>query len=108
MGITAIGEQDVCELYSSETLGLPGDHIERLAVSAEYPVYEIDQKQADGRYLELVVRSSAFLRLLDGLSHGGSTKTRIPSNEFDKQTIPLHPLQCKGPSFLSEIEPKER
>lgn len=64
----------------------------RLAVSAEYPVYEIDHGRADGRYLELVLRSSAFLRMLDGIAHGGSTKTRVPPREFERQTIPLLPL----------------
>lgn len=66
--------------------------IKHLAVSAEYPVYHVDDKKADGRYLELVMHSQAFLRLLDGFSHGGSTKTRIPPEIFEKLTIPIPPL----------------
>lgn len=66
--------------------------IDRLAVSAEYPVYSIDETQVEGAYLELVVRTKFFLRLLEGISHGGSTKTRIPPEEFEKQAIPLPSL----------------
>lgn len=46
----------------------------------------------EGAYLELVVRTKFFLRLLEGISHGGSTKTRIPPEEFEKQAIPLPSL----------------
>lgn len=63
-----------------------------LAVSAEYPVFEINQGVANPQYLALVLRSSAFMHLLEGLSHGGSTKTRIPPEEFERQAVPLPPL----------------
>ncbi|MCY2951311.1 MAG: hypothetical protein NTU53_04950 [Planctomycetota bacterium] len=68
------------------------DPVRKLAVSAEYPVYEIIKSVADADYLALVVRSAPFMRLLEGLSHGGSTKTRIPPEEFERQRIPLPPL----------------
>lgn len=74
------------------SLALVPDELGELAVSAEYPVYEINADVADPGYLALVFRSTPFLRLLDGLSHGGSTKTRIPPEEFERQLIPLPPL----------------
>ena len=66
--------------------------IEWVAVSSEYPVYEIDPKEADPKYLELVLRSSVFKHFLDGLSHGGSTKTRIHPEQFEELAIPIPPL----------------
>ncbi len=63
--------------------------IKQLAVSTEYPVFSVNKEKVDGRYLELVIRSSRFLNLLDGLSHGGSSKTRIPPEEFVRLTIPV-------------------
>ena len=66
--------------------------IGRIAVSGEYPVYAVNLDKADGRYIELVLRTNAFQHLLAGVSHGGSTKTRIPPEEFEKQLIPLPPL----------------
>jgi restriction endonuclease S subunit len=74
------------------SLAIVGPDIGRLAVSAEYPVYEIDENKADSAFLAIVFRSKPFLRLLEGLSHGGSTKTRIPPEEFERQRIPLPPL----------------
>ena len=66
--------------------------IPRLAVSAEYPVYRIKSAVADGAYLVLVLRSRAFQSFLEGLSHGGSTKTRLHPTEFERLTVPLPPL----------------
>jgi restriction endonuclease S subunit len=71
------------------------DSVEALAVSPEYPVYEVDQRTAVSGYFELVIRSRPFLRLLDGLSHGGSTKTRIPPQQFEQLVIPLPPLETQ-------------
>lgn len=66
--------------------------IDWVAVSSEYPVYEIDPNVADPKYLELVLRSSVFKHYLDGLSHGGSTKTRIHPDQFEDLAIPIPPL----------------
>jgi type I restriction enzyme S subunit len=70
---------------------VPNEH-ERLAVSAEYPVYNVDKERIDPTFLMLVLKSKSFLSIFEGLSHGGSTKTRIPPIEFERQKIPLPPL----------------
>ena len=64
----------------------------RIAVSAEYPVYRILESKAVPEYLALLLKSHTFLSLFEGLSHGGSSKTRIPPDEFERQIIPLPPL----------------
>jgi hypothetical protein len=69
--------------------------IDWVAVSSEYPVYEINPKIAKPIYLELVLRSSAFKHYLDGLSHGGSTKTRIHPDQFEDLLIPIPPLSIQ-------------
>ena len=74
------------------SLAIVPNEVGRLAVSPEYPVYQINGKVSDAAYLALVFRSMPFMRLLEGLSHGGSTKTRIPPEEFERQRIPLPPL----------------
>jgi len=68
------------------------EHTGEVAVSSEYPVYKIAPEVADSGYLILVLGCSAFQRMLDGLSHGGSTKTRIHPNQFETLEIPLPPL----------------
>ena len=63
--------------------------ISRVAVSAEYPVYRVCEERADREYIELVLRTRAFLNFLDGLSHGSSSKTRIPPEAFEALKVPL-------------------
>ncbi len=70
---------------------VPNEHA-RLAVSAEYPVYNVDKERIDPTFLMLVLKSKSFLSIFEGLSHGGSTKTRIPPIEFERQKIPLPAL----------------
>lgn len=70
---------------------IPGS-IPWVAVSSEYPVYAVNQKIADSIYLDLVLRSTPFKHYLQGLAHGGSTKTRIHPDEFEKITVPIPPL----------------
>lgn len=76
------------------SLAIVPENITRLAVSAEYPVYYVSNK-IDSKYLELVLRSKPFLALLDGLAHGGSTKTRIPPEEFERLEIPLPSMEIQ-------------
>ncbi len=70
---------------------VPDSH-QWIAVSSEYPVYSLDKSKIDAAYLELVLRSSAFKHYLDGLSHGGSTKTRNAPTEFERLRIPIPSL----------------
>ena len=48
-----------------------------VAVSAEYPVFDIAEEKAVPAFLDLLLRSEYMKAVLDGLAHGGGTKTRI-------------------------------
>ena len=74
------------------SLALVPAELGRIAVSAEYPVYRILETKAVPEYLALLLKSRTFLSLFEGLSHGGSSKTRIPPDEFERQIVPLPPL----------------
>ena len=78
----------------------------KISVSAEYPVYSVKTELALPDYLLLVLRSDAFRNLLDGLSHGGSTKTRIHPRDFERLIIPLpdQHLQRSIVDFWHEAE----
>ncbi|MCE7974455.1 MAG: restriction endonuclease subunit S [Leptolyngbya sp. PLA1] len=67
----------------------------RLAVSQEYPVYDIDRGRIDPEFLKIALRSEAFLRLMVGLSHGGSTKTRMLPDQFESLKVPVPPLSVQ-------------
>ncbi len=66
-----------------------------VAVSPEYPVYEIDPTVANSTYLALVLRTGVIKHHLDGLSHGGSTKTRTSPEQFEKLMVPIPPLSMQ-------------
>lgn len=66
--------------------------VDWVAVSSEYPVYKVDSSIAESAYIELVLRSAVFQHYLDGLSHGGSTKTRIHPDQFEAVQVPIPPL----------------
>jgi hypothetical protein len=62
-----------------------------IAVSSEYPVYQIRLEVVTPIFLELLLRSRALKFYLDGLSHGGSTKTRIHPEQFEQLDVPIPP-----------------
>jgi type I restriction enzyme S subunit len=68
------------------------DDVAQVAVSNEYPVFSIRPEVALPEYLALVLRSSSFKQLLDGLAHGGSSKTRIAAATLENLPVPLPPL----------------
>ncbi len=77
------------------SLAIVPAHLGELAVSSEYPVYDVDEQICDSSYLELVLQSASFRGMLGASSHGGSTKTRIPPVQFESLEIPLPPLQTQ-------------
>jgi hypothetical protein len=85
---------------------VPESH-EWVAVSSEYPIYSLNRLKVVPTYLELVLRSSAFKHYLDGLSHGGSTKTRIAPEEFERLRIPLPPLTVQQ-SIVEHLQRAEK
>ena len=74
------------------SLAIVSADVGRIAVSAEYPVYRPVESKVVPEYLALLLKSSSFLRFLDGLSSGGATKTRIAPDVFESLTIALPPL----------------
>jgi type I restriction enzyme S subunit len=77
------------------SLAIVPPDVDQVGVSNEYPVYCVDTHKADGAYLSLLLRTAAFQRLLEGISHGGSTKTRIAPSEFEALRVPIPPLETQ-------------
>ena len=68
------------------------DTVSKIAVSAEYPVYDLNQNKIVPAFLDLVLRCDYFKKVLDGLAHGGGTKTRIHPEQLEAMKIPLPPI----------------
>jgi len=62
------------------------------AVSSEYPIFTFDNKKVNGEYLELLLRSKSFKKLLDTKTSGIS-KARVKVEEFLNIKIPLPPIK---------------
>ena len=77
------------------SLAIVSAEVGRIAVSAEYPVYRPVESKVVPEYLALLLKSSSFLRFLDGLSSGGATKTRIAPDVFESLAIALPPLAAQ-------------
>ena len=71
------------------------ENLEDVAVSAEYPVYKVNKEVAVPAYLLLLVRTKTFMQLLEGKSHGGSSKTRIRPETVEAAMVPLPPLHIQ-------------
>ena len=68
------------------------DSLPLVAVSAEYPVFEINAAKAAPAFIGLLLRCDYMQSVMEGLSHGGSTKTRINPAQFEALSIPVPPL----------------
>ena len=67
-------------------------NIPLVAVSAEYPVFDINTGKADPAFIDLLLRCDYMKVVMDGLSHGGSTKTRIHPEQFAELVVPVPSL----------------
>lgn len=65
------------------------DTLEHLAVSAEYPVYSVDQSTVRAEFIKLVIRTSAFKHRVGRLRSGNTTKARVRPTDFEELSIPI-------------------
>ena len=66
--------------------------LEKVVVTAEYPVHVPDKDQTDPRYLALLLRSANFLYLLKRAATGTSGRKRISPDTFGEFEVPLPDL----------------
>ena len=78
------------------SVAIIADDIPQVAVSSEYPVFSIKLEVALPYYLTLVLRSASFKQLLNGLSNGGSSKTRVTAGTLENLLVPLPPLPVQA------------
>jgi hypothetical protein len=69
------------------------DDLDHLAVSPEYPVYRADNRLIRPRFLNLLLRSAQFQKLLRSQASGNTTKKRIRPEDFELLEVPLPLLE---------------
>lgn len=82
--------------------------MQRIAVSAEYPVYAVDGSVADGDFLLLVLRSGAFQSFLEALSHGGGPRPGFTRKSLRGYLYPFPRCLCSKPLSSTGTRPSRR
>lgn len=77
------------------SIGIVPDDIGPSAWTTEYPIYKVDTSVADALYLKLVIRSSAFQSMVNGLVSGASGRKRVEPSMIETLEIPLPPLETQ-------------
>ena len=73
-------------------VGLAPDGIERICVTSEFPVYAVDEREADPVFVKLLFRTAAFKRILNSMISGASGRKRIQPSQLEKVRVPIPPL----------------
>jgi type I restriction enzyme S subunit len=73
-------------------IGIVPEDLARVAVSSEFPVYEVDSDVALPRYIKLLFRTQYFRRAINSMISGTSGRKRVQPSQIESIEIPLPPL----------------
>jgi type I restriction enzyme S subunit len=73
-------------------IGIVPDSMPRVAVSAEYPVYQVDAKLASPDYIKLIFRTRIFRNRINAMISGASGRKRVQPDVLEELEAPLPPL----------------
>lgn len=76
-------------------IGIIPNALGRVAVSSEFPVYEVNRTVADPEYITLLFRSHAFRRVINGMISGASGRKRVQPDELAATDVPLPALAAQ-------------
>lgn len=76
-------------------IGVIPESIPVCAVSAEYPVYNVNEDLATPAYIKLLFRTTRFREILNAMVSGASGRKRIQPDEIEKVAVPLPPLEVQ-------------
>jgi type I restriction enzyme S subunit len=76
-------------------IGIIPEDLGRMCVSAEYPVYSVDPKIAEARYVQLLFRTNVFRRKINSMISGASGRKRVQPAELEMVKVPVPPLSVQ-------------
>jgi type I restriction enzyme S subunit len=76
-------------------IGIVSDEMPRLAVSNEFPVYEVRAEVATPRYIKLLFRTAEFRQAINGMISGTSGRKRVQPEQLERLEVPLPPLDTQ-------------
>jgi len=83
-------------------IGLVPDELGRIAVTSEYPVYQV-KEGISAEYLKIVLRTLQFTDLLKAMAAGHSGRKRIQPSELEDVLIPV-PLLDQQRKIAAEVQ----
>jgi type I restriction enzyme S subunit len=76
-------------------IGIIPDDLGRVCVSSEYPVYTVDAKLAEARYVKLLFRTAAFRRKINSMISGASGRKRVQPSDLVEVQVPIPSLSVQ-------------
>ena len=76
-------------------IGIIPENFGRMCVSSEYPVYSVDPKIAEARYIKLLFRTDAFRRKINSMISGASGRKRVQPTDLQTVKVPLPRLSIQ-------------
>ncbi len=76
-------------------IGLAPAGIKRICVTSEFPVYAVNEREADPIFVKLLFRTDAFMGVLNSMISGASGRKRIQPSQLEKVRVPIPPLEMQ-------------
>jgi type I restriction enzyme, S subunit len=77
-------------------IGIVPDHMPRVAVTSEFPVYRVKPEQVSSNYIKLLFRTSFFRQTINSMVSGASGRKRVQPSQLNALLVPLPPLSIQG------------
>ena len=79
----------------SGAVGLAPGGTKPICVTSEFPVYAVNECVAVPEYVQLLVRSAAFRRILNSMISGASGRKRIQPTQLENVRVPMPPTSVQ-------------
>lgn len=73
-------------------IGIVPEDMARVAVSSEFPVYEVNSEAALPQYIKLLFRTQYFRQAINSMISGTSGRKRVQPSQLEDIEVPLLPL----------------
>ncbi|MDT3457456.1 restriction endonuclease subunit S [Stenotrophomonas pavanii] len=70
-------------------IGCAPNDIPLMCVTAEFPVYSVNDSEADSNYVKLLFRTDAFRKILNSMISGASGRKRIQPSQLEAIKVPI-------------------
>ena len=77
-------------------IGIVPSEMGRVCVTTEYPVYAVNPKVADARYIKLLFRTAVFRKKINGMISGASGRKRVQPDDLERLEVPLPTLNAQA------------